>query len=521
MFKVLLVDDEPMAIEALKLAADWEKYRFSICGVCQNGEEALKLVEKYHPDLIITDINMPVMDGLQLVKKVINNVDPEVMFVIISGYDDFEYAKSAMQFGIQHYILKPIFKDEFTEVLIQILKKLEKKRELEELCSESIKTDINISFQKFLSGSLSEELLLHSMPSEITCEDAVWAYAALDTAYNWIPENDISNPIEEQYFDDFSRSLDNINLHNSFVYPVFFNTGVNGFILCSTGENTIDDIAQSLIPWLFELYGEGFYLAVGNPVLRIALLKNSMNEAETALNHRFFRPPGNILFHRELNEHSLSYSFNGIHQMEALFDALENLDRERLTSSIKSIFEVFRNTYMAREIVGMYLNNIVYRSFSILCTMGGSSEEMLLVNGIHKQLGSSLTINKMEQIIIKYGIDFCIYAQGLRDKDKQSDMKKVSGYIKENYKRNLTIREISSKLYIHPTYLGHQISKWFGCSFNEYLHKLRMEEAKRLIDTTNLKVHEIATEVGYNSYSNFLEQFVKAFTIKPSEYRKK
>jgi two-component system response regulator YesN len=100
-------------------------------------------------------------------------------------------------------------------------------------------------------------------------------------------------------------------------------------------------------------------------------------------------------------------------------------------------------------------------------------------------------------------------------------MEIVEEYIKNNYTRNLTIREISSKLYIHPNYLGHQINKWFGCSFNEYLHTLRMEEAKRLLEDKDLKVHEIAERLGYSTYNSFLEQFVKRFSMKPSDFRVK
>ncbi|RUS45128.1 response regulator [Cohnella sp. AR92] len=126
MRKALLVDDEPFAIEALQLFVDWEGYGFQICGVCENGEEALAAIEREKPDVVFTDIRMPVMDGLQLIESVSASPDGKlVQFVILSGYGEFEYAQSALRLGVRHYLLKPIMPEEADSVMQDVVRRME------------------------------------------------------------------------------------------------------------------------------------------------------------------------------------------------------------------------------------------------------------------------------------------------------------------------------------------------------------------------------------------------------------
>jgi two-component system response regulator YesN len=317
------------------------------------------------------------------------------------------------------------------------------------------------------------------------------------------------------------KSIDDLFIKGFYVYPIFGNCGAYRFVLASTGQQSPDELASYLIPGLTELYKGEFYLAVGNSVQELSLLSNSMKEAKKALEYRYFSPSGNILYYRDLKNWTINYDFNGIKNMEELLSSFESLDQTRLINSIKSSFKMFISTLIAPEIVGIYLANVINKSFSIISNMGGVIDEIAEIPSLSKLMDKSLSINQIEKLIEQYAIGFCNYTHSLKNKDKKSDKQKVEEYIQLNFKRNLTIREISGKLYLHPTYLGCQINKWFGCSCTEYLHKLRMEEAKRLVTDTELRVHEIAYSLGYTSYNNFLKQFVKYYSIKPTEYRNK
>ena len=517
MFKVLIVDDEPMAIEAIKLAADWEEFDVSICGESTNGKEALSLAKEIRPDLIITDIDMPVMNGIELVKRVSDEIDPDIKFIIVSGYDQFEFAKSAMQLGVQHYILKPVFKDEFSEILMQILSSIEQNRKMEKICSVNTEFDIGVLFEQYLEGKIDEQYITTTLGPEIIHNTKAWAFASLDAIHNYIKDD----CIEFKIFDKIKTSLWPNGVGNGLVYPVFVNKGINGFILGSTGSESIYEMAQILCSILKEVYKNGFYIALGNQVKELKQLSKSMKEAEKAMGYRFYTIPGSILQYKDYEESSHSYSFENIEYMEELQNAFENIEIDRILKALDSIFGVFKDEHTAYEMIEMYINSIIYKILSILTAMGENTEEIPFLRDISMVFSRVKTINEMELKIKQCCIDFCNHAQDVKNRYKLADKLKVEEYIKENYKRNLTIKEISSKLYIHPTYLGSQISKWFGCSFNDYLHGLRMNEAERLVRSTDQKVYDIAQNLGYTSYSNFLEQFTKTFFMKPSEYRSK
>ncbi|ACL74537.1 response regulator transcription factor [Ruminiclostridium cellulolyticum] len=518
MFKVLLVDDEPMALEALRIVADWEELGFTVCGECSNGDEALNKIEDIKPDLVVTDLKMPGMDGLELIRKVMECVNSDIIFIIVSGYDEFDYAKEAMQYGVRYYVLKPVFKDEFSEVLLEIGNKLKKKYQLGKMTINNISTDIGSLLGKYLIGSLGEDEIRARMPEKISKSKAYWSYVCLGTPRVWETVNFKNDEISEDSLSTFKEMVNTV-LEGIYIYPILTNTVIEGIVICITSEIQTNKIIETLKSSVSTLFGEGFYLGVGNTVNELSELSESMSQAHKAIDYRFFSAPGSIIYYQNIKDFSLNYSFKGIYKIEDMYKALDSLDEMRIKKAIEVVFSDFRREYTAPEIIKMYVVNIIYKSISIVTSLNGSTDQIPLLDSITAILAKSLIIDEMENMAHEYCFKFVIYAKSLKDKAKNSDMKLVDEYIRNNYTRNLTIREISKKLYIHPNYLGHQINKWFGCSFNEYLHGLRMEEAKNLIENTNLKVHEIAERVGYSSYSNFLDQFVKRFSIKPSDYK--
>jgi len=506
-FKVIIVDDEPMALEVIKMAVDWEEYGFVIAGECSTGEEALNLSRQILPDLIVTDIRMPDMSGLELADHIVNDIDCNPLFILVSGYNDFEYAKKALQIGIRYYILKPIIEEDFCPVLMKVLGVLERREEFKKIAAESTETVLDMFFKNLLSGRLSNNRIDEGLPPDLLpYRDHFWSYAALYTNH------------ADNGYDDLKKALQAYNKTDIRLFCVFHDTCLYGVILCSQKNNI--SLWLQLDKIIHDIFEKKYYLAIGNSVHDIAELPASMAEAETALEHRFFHQPGSILYYWEIKNQSLNYSFNGVYYMDEFFDALKNLDHDRISSSITEMFDAFRRSYMAPEIIKMYCINIVYRSFAIIGKMGGISDNMPLPNKMDF-LGDNPTLIEIEKILREYSRSFCRYAQSLKETDATPMQNKVETYIRTHYKKSLTIKEIARKLYIHPSYLGTQIHKWFGCGFTEYLHKLRMEEAAQLIMNTDLRIHEIATGLGYTSYNSFLEQFTRCFSMKPTEYRKR
>jgi two-component system response regulator YesN len=132
-FRVLLVDDEPSALEGMQMWIDWQELGFEVCGTCSNGKEGLQLIQQLTPDLVITDVNMPLMNGLEMIAAWQQKKDKEVKFAILSGYSEFEYAQTAIHYGINHYLLKPIIPEEAVEELQEIYQELKQQSEAQSL----------------------------------------------------------------------------------------------------------------------------------------------------------------------------------------------------------------------------------------------------------------------------------------------------------------------------------------------------------------------------------------------------
>ncbi|MCL6589359.1 MAG: response regulator [Firmicutes bacterium] len=396
MYKVVLVDDEQPALEGLKLAIDWEGLGYQICGVCAHGEEAADLIEKTGPDLVLTDIRMPGLDGLGLIKRVKSRMPTIPKFIIISGYGEFDYARQALRLGIKHYLLKPVFPEDLIEVLASL-----------------------------------------AAPG-------------------------------------------------------------------APAETAIDKLqAMSLPP----------PAAVKAPAL----------DSPTAVTGAVLREPeplGAVRVKSETNLPDPGSLCDEIAYLNTIIEALEDLDPERLETAIESAFTYFGAIQPPPEILKMYVINIIYHSIGLINEKNGAPAALLEKYNLNRADNKPATPQELKCTLQSYCAECCGYLKSLKDRDSQINIYKIEEYLRENFQRNLTLKEIARNFYMHPAYVGQLFIKKLGISFNEYLHKMRIEAAKRLMDGSALKTYEIAMEVGYNNYHCFLQNFEKYAGVKPAEYKK-
>lgn len=553
MYKVLLVDDEPAALEALRLAADWEDLGYVICGECSNGEEAVGLVESLRPDLVVTDVRMPVMDGLDLVRHVLEHIPSDAEFVLVSGYDEFEYAKRAIKYGIRHYVLKPVIKEEFSAVLAEIADRFVKRDRLKELDAWNRDVEAYAHFERLISG-VREELTTgagESAPGGVGLTDAgqgaFWAYAIIKPCVNRASVHELPDRVHL----NCSELKSELEASENREYPANpyaiahiapLDKGGYGLVLrcsrpdCSanagvipedytealpqsTAGSILKNAAEALRTELTRIFRSGFYLAVSSSADSPMYLEKLAGEAAAALNFRFFKPAGSILLYEEYSLCKLNYSLDCIEGRDDIYESLENLDRARLDASVGKVFEAFAGTFTSPEVVEIYLTNVIYKGLELVKGMGGDIAEMVKNYPGGMLNFSGLSLDEARSIFESYLRDVLEVMNRLKSTEKQSDMLKVKNYVSDHYKSGITIREISGHVYINPVYLGHLFRKWFGCGFNEYVNRLRIEEAKRLLAETDRKVGDIAKEVGYGEYGTFLKQFEKYAGMKPAEYR--
>ncbi len=533
MIRILLVDDEPLSIEWLQTVMDWGKLGCEICGTCRNGAEAAAIIDIKRPDVIITDIRMPLMNGLELIRHIRNKKDNDIKFIILSGYNEFEYAKKAIQMEVRHYLLKPVFEEDIINVLNDIKNEIEQQSKDKKNSFEESNMAASSVIKRLIQGECSIEELAEfgEVASKIGIEgEGGWCYILAKTLKGDIAEyiagkdaslKDVSLKQEEE--ESLRKLIDKYCKINNSVYIVDHDKNCCGLLVRTiTGDKAnkwLEDFTVVLAQFLLKAHNEKFYIAAGMPVTELSDIKYSYESALTALNYSFYSLPDKVIFYKDVKDRTLKYEFENSEYVERIIKAIEKIDYEELKSVMETEFSYFRTAFIAPEIIKMYFMNAIYRCMKFM----RDADEKISIKQFDFAVFEkfSLTIYDIEKLLYGYCKYCCDCLDELRKRDCGESIYKIEKYIKKNYKNSITIKDMSKKFYMHPVYLGQLINKKFGMSFNEYIHKLRVEEAKRLLEETSMKVNEIAIEIGYSSYSVFLQYFEKNTGVKPMDFKKR
>lgn len=375
MLKVILADDEPYIVQGLSLIIDWNQAGFEIIGTANNGQEALELIKSEDPDLIITDIRMPIMTGIELLEKVRSENISDANFVILSGYNDFEYAKAAMRLGSIDYLLKPIDREELQAVLERV--------------RETAKKRDNVAPRK-----------------------------NVDTT--------------ESFVKDFLLSLEN-------------------------SENDTDDISSST-------------------EVRKDLLDN-------------------------------------------LLHAVETNQKEKLSELTLELHDYF--SHLEQHLVRLGINYVL---FGLLHMAVGIDEDInqkeILTNIISSAFDNDINSETDSLKLSDVLFEFSDYLVQLRGNQSQSSLSLVEEDIRARYMENLTLKELGKKYYLNSAYLGQMFKKQYGESFKDYLNRVRMTKAEELLLNSDLKVRDIAEQVGYSDVDYFINRFILFAGCTPAKFRK-
>lgn len=516
-YKVLMVDDEPMALEGLKYVIDWESLGFSICDTCENGREAVNAIDKHKPDVVITDIKMPIMDGLELIRYVREREYGKINFIIMSGYGEFECAKKAMQYGVRYYIQKPILTEDIYDIVIELKEQLDqmlKNKRNEEMDRKAILEGI---MGDLLLGSDSKRAFeyLKSYLDENTLI-ADWNCIVLELRGS--EEVDVDDELKRIRL-QARKAIDEVLKNNSEAF--ILEQSLNKFIILASlkNDNQIDIIAERIHEKLITVVSSGFTIGVGENVSGISSIEHSYSTALEALEHRFYRDVNSLIFYNEIKDETFNYEFKDFFMINKIIEVIEEINFSKVKAIIDTTFDYFKAQRIDRDIVIMFTSNMISKINKLLYQSDQKEKNFLDNHTIREIKDHEKTLRELKEFLESFCMVSCEHLRKRKRKNSGSNTEKIEEFIKQNYKRNITIRELSERLYMHPAYLGQLFIQKFGVGFNEYIHELRIEEAKRLIHETELKNHEIAQELGYSNYNYFLQQFQRHTGMKPSEFR--
>lgn len=535
MYKLMIVDDELLMRVGIRSMLDWEEYNFYVVGEAGNGKEALELALEVTPDLIITDIKMPIMDGLQLIQES-SRVLKTCKYVILSNFDEFDYVKTALKLGATDYLIK----SEITETsLIELLTTIEQKLQSENVnptntptmaqdYSKSLRHLKDSFFQDVVSGFISEkdivtkaeELHFRIRSDQLVVIKFIVNYYE-DAKRKYVEKGEkllrfsILNIMEEIIPSKWEKE---IFVENSSEYWVI----VNVLSESKSVHADLNKLCNKLLSSIRDFMNLSLTAGVSTIVSGFQCIRKACQEAESALRQGFFTGSNQILYYEDVIRAPARKEVNGILNPEQERDFLKlwiSKDNKKAADFLEGIRSELE-TVRADE------NSIRRQYIMVLETMHSH------VSRATERANPSFTEKSPYEIVLKGEYWEDIHQDILAHiayyfKTDSQFMQELTytdlaiELIDKYYAEDISLQSIASQINVNPSYLSRLFKQDKGENFISYLTRVRIEHAKAYLMSRELRVYEIADKVGYHNYTYFSKIFKKTVGHSPEEYRER
>lgn len=541
MLKIFLAEDEVIVRETIKRMIPWESLGFELVGEAADGEMALPLLIRQQPDLLITDIKMPFMDGLTLARLAKKEV-PGLKVVILSGYDDFNYAKQAINIGVEDYLLKPITKNALIERLTEIRSRYEDEktqREYYEKFHREIqayeKNSSRDFFEALVSGSL-DMIEIYKRAEKLGLDIVAESYNILIFTMNC---NEDFSGRREGYSSWEAESLEMLEkFFTGHPFEMLFRSNVFSYGVLIKGEkDSVKENTRICVEEIRKIFdrkedNKEWFVAVGESVERLSQIQKSYHSASRAFSQRYLYD-GKVLCYEEML---------AMEKKDVTNDDSEYLQKVDVNALNPTILQKFLSNGLLEETENFVqdyfyaigqepMESVVFRSYVIL-------NVRFSVLSFLKELGcdtKTLEPEDTEEILaesgrnmestIAYAEKLISQAIQLRDRNSgnknRSILKVAVDFIDQHYmEEDMSLNKAANAANVSANHFSALFSQNMGQTFIEYLTSLRMDKAKEYLRCTGMRSSEIAGEVGYKDAHYFSYLFKKTQGMTPSDYRK-
>ena len=534
MYKVLLVDDEALIREAISENIQWEEMGFSFMGACENGRQAMEVIEKEQPDLLLTDINMPFVDGIELTKFVYENY-PDTKVIIISGFDEFEYAKNAVKYQVLEYILKPITPMEFLETLSRVKKMFDERnasqRDMKKIRSAYVSNLPVVQgryLHNLLNGTVDYGKLAEKQEELRLCLSA----GCYNTA---LVEGDSLEPFTTQYtnvkddlalFAIYNIAAEIVTEENCGV--VFQGIDEKTVILFMENEKeALQKKIRKVIPEIRHAIEEFLKIqvtiAVGKTVMNLEELPDSFAKTKSALEYKFMLGGNQTIEAEEYEEIRNSAKHVDIFEWASQIATSIRTDKiEEMEQKTAHFIEQIKRSYVNKNRSFVYVQNLVLSVMNLLELSSELEEELYSQERTFmKQINECENLDEVEKCLFGTFRYICKLMSNQRDSYGRRQAMLALDYIEKNYgDSSVTLNSVCSALAMSTSYFSSVFKNYTGETFIESLTKKRMEKAKILLQQGKMRTYEIAEAVGYSDAHYFSVAFKKAVGKTPTEYAK-
>ena len=500
-YKVLLVDDEEEVMDTIEHRISWNEMGFEVIGKARNGVKALEISEKMQPDVVITDIKMPYMDGLELARN-LKQDNPDMRILILTGFDEFEYAREAVHLEIEEYILKPVNPDDFHKVIQKAEKEIDRRKKKE---SQEIKGK-NFLQQYFLQN------YLYSGKTE-TLEKAK-DMIDLDKWNGWhcgiLIESDVA------FFDTAEENLEN-EIQKE-LRRVCFYLNLNARQSLLLFQDVYCDyqlVANHLYNYMKRKYRDSFYLAVSRKFEGCECLPEILEQLEQQMEEKFYHLEKHV-FSNEDDVLKLSVGEVQDSQiMQMISEDITRKDTEQLRRHFECLKEKYHdNTQYSAMYIKFVFSNVIQELFQENQFSGERRLEQE-VERLYKCKNIMEILAVTEDNIKEYE---AFLERSMST--SRNEVATVKNYIYQHYEEDLNLEMLAEKVYLSSGYLSFIFKKETGMNLNRYIRVFRMEKAKELLCSTNMKVAQISERVGFANVSYFCRSFREYYGSSPESYRK-
>lgn len=509
LINVLIVDDEQIVREGLKYVIDWNALGFCICAEAGNGKDAIEMIHKYQPGLVLLDIRMPGMYGTELMGKV-RAEGFDGAFIILSGYSDFKYAQTALHYGASFYLTKPIDEDELEKAVSAVREKIENDKVRENSLSQYLRKAKTTVLHDLLTGNEFNpsinyvELGLSSPIYQVVIYEG---YTPYFRSYSFADILRVTN--------QDNNSFEHMMIDNHDVILLKGNFALERFQICLHHYETGTQKGSPL---------DTIFLTYGPTVSSLSMIHSSYDACCKLMERRFFC---------EENQHVLSYevlpelsSYHSILNEDMSLSYSNMLVNYIKTCNHRRISEILTNLRNDLYTSGDDTSNIKYFLADIFLQIKQAIMHTYSDADIpfaHNAAILELIENKyyLYEILLYFTEQFDMIMRAIGSNSSESIFDDIIDYIDHNYALPLKLETIAPLFGYNSSYLGKLFSQKMGITFNSYLDQVRINNAIDLLEHTDMKVYEISAKVGYKNVDYFHQKFKKRMNMSPAEYRRR
>ena len=520
MYKVLLADDESLDLAGLRCLIDWEQLHMEVVAAVNSGFMALEVLRKEHIDLLVTDIKMPIMSGLELAEKALE-ILPNIKVIFVSGYQDFNYARQAIRMSAHGYVLKPVDDNEMLHVLSKALEEIQSNRsrqQVELTLENSIPYVRNEILSRLIESQGTEEVKSELM------ERAGLDWSGKLLYVSVLEIDDISWKLN--HYEATERSELIKRLHEYIQNwcddrkITFCKSESHRIVLFMEEESRSSDMEQ-LIDEVKGNFPLSITIGIGQ-VVRVGTedLHSSYLHAKEALELKMFFGKSRII-HCALSK--LPFEQNAKHIDEILNELFVSLSVYDLVRTDDYLHELFQQARRLDSRISVY-NFSLHIITKLEHYLGMLNENLYSLLGLETKNLDILyhfeTLGDIQSWLRRRLFEISELLHIKKQKKNNKLVLEIISYIQNNLHNNITLRDAANYFSFSPNYMGHLFKEEMGKNFSDYVIQARLERARQLLKDPKLKIYEVADQVGYKNLTYFSKQFRETFGMTPGDYRK-